>query len=40
MHVIFVAYRIHVSETTAKILEEIGGYKLEYRGVTSLKVRN
>ncbi len=32
------AYRIHVSESTQKILEEIGGYHLDFRGVTELKV--
>ena len=34
----FLAYRIHVSESTAKILDEIGGYYLEFRGMTELKV--
>ncbi|CAF1252073.1 unnamed protein product [Adineta ricciae] len=33
------AYRIHSSETTAGLLEEIGGFKLEYRGVTEIKGR-
>jgi hypothetical protein len=28
-----------VSENTAKILREIGGYHLEYRGLTELKVK-
>jgi hypothetical protein len=32
------AYRIHSSETTAALLEEIGGFHLEYRGVTDIKV--
>lgn len=32
------AYRIHSSETTADLLEEIGGFHLEYRGVTEIKV--
>lgn len=32
------AYRIHVSQSAATILEEIGGYKLEFRGETELKV--
>jgi class 3 adenylate cyclase len=32
------AYRIHVSESTQKILEEIGGYHLDFRGITELKV--
>jgi hypothetical protein len=34
----FLAYRIHSSETTAGLLEEIGGFHLEYRGVTEIKV--
>ncbi|CAF3902004.1 unnamed protein product [Rotaria magnacalcarata] len=33
------AYRIHSSETTAGLLEEIGGFHLEYRGVTEIKGR-
>ncbi|CAF4795042.1 unnamed protein product [Rotaria sp. Silwood1] len=33
------AYRIHSSETTAGLLEEIGGFHLEYRGVTDIKGR-
>ena len=32
------AFRIHSSETTASLLEEIGGFRLEYRGVTEIKV--
>jgi hypothetical protein len=32
------AYRIHSSETTASLLEEIGGFHLDYRGVTEIKV--
>ena len=32
------AYRIHSSETTAALLEEIGGFQLEYRGITEIKV--
>jgi hypothetical protein len=35
---VFPAYRIHASETTAGLLEEIGGFNLEYRGVTEIKV--
>lgn len=35
---LFLAYRIHSSETTAALLEEIGGFHLEYRGVTEIKV--
>ena len=35
---IFKAYRIHVSQTAATILEEIGGYHLTFRGMTELKV--
>jgi hypothetical protein len=35
----FVAYRIHSSETTAALLEEIGGFHLDYRGVTEIKVK-
>ena len=31
------AYRIHVSESTQKILDETGGYHLEFRGETELK---
>jgi hypothetical protein len=34
----FLAYRIHSSETTADLLQEIGGFHLEYRGVTDIKV--
>ncbi|CAF1256193.1 unnamed protein product [Rotaria sordida] len=33
------AYRIHSSETTAGLLEEIGGFQLEYRGITEIKGR-
>ncbi|UJR31984.1 hypothetical protein I4U23_019457 [Adineta vaga] len=33
------AYRIHSSETTAGLLEEIGGFHLEFRGVTEIKGR-
>ncbi|CAF0809266.1 unnamed protein product [Adineta steineri] len=33
------AFRIHSSETTAALLEEIGGFKLELRGVTEIKGR-
>jgi len=32
------AYRIHVSESSANILNKLGGYKLEFRGITELKV--
>jgi guanylate cyclase 2F len=32
------AYRIHVSQSCATILDEIGGYQLELRGETELKV--
>ncbi len=32
------AYRIHVSQASADLLNEIGGYHLEFRGVTELKV--
>lgn len=32
------AYRIHVSESCADILKEIGGYHLEYRGLVDLPV--
>jgi hypothetical protein len=32
------AYRIHSSETTAGLLEEIGGFHLDYRGITEIKV--
>ncbi len=35
----FAAYRIHSSETTADLLEQIGGFHLEYRGVTEIKGR-
>jgi class 3 adenylate cyclase len=31
-------YRIHVSESSMKLLTEIGGYKLEYRGQIELTV--
>ncbi|CAF1149237.1 unnamed protein product [Adineta ricciae] len=33
------AFRIHSSETTAGLLEEIGGFQLEYRGITEIKGR-
>lgn len=33
----FLAYRIHVSEACATILNDIGGYHLDYRGITELK---
>lgn len=33
------AYRIHSSETTAALLEDIGGFRLEFRGVTEIKVK-
>lgn len=36
--IIVIAYRIHVSETSAKILQEIGGYHLESRGLINLAV--
>jgi hypothetical protein len=32
------AYRIHVSESSANILNKLGGYQMEFRGVTELKV--
>jgi len=32
------AFRIHTSETTAELLEKIGGFHLEYRGITEIKV--
>lgn len=32
------AFRIHSSETTAALLEEIGGFHLDYRGITEIKV--
>ncbi|KAK7076175.1 Retinal guanylyl cyclase 1 [Halocaridina rubra] len=31
------AWRIHVSEKTSAVLREVGGYHLEYRGMTKLK---
>ena len=34
-----VAFRIHSSESTAGLLEQIGGFQLEYRGITEIKVR-
>ncbi len=34
------AFRIHSSETTAALLEEIGGFHLECRGMTEIKVRD
>lgn len=34
------AFRIHTSETTADLLEAIGGFKLEFRGITEIKVDN
>ena len=37
--VLLLAFRIHSSETTACLLEEIGGFKLEFRGITEIKVR-
>ncbi|CAF3681686.1 unnamed protein product [Rotaria sp. Silwood1] len=33
------AFRIHTSETTAGLLEAIGGFHLEYRGITEIKGR-
>ncbi|CAF1270167.1 unnamed protein product, partial [Didymodactylos carnosus] len=33
------AFRVHMSETTAGLLEEIGGFKLEFRGITEIKGR-
>ncbi|CAF3294200.1 unnamed protein product [Rotaria sp. Silwood2] len=33
------AFRIHTSETTAGLLEIIGGFQLEYRGITEIKGR-
>ncbi|CAF1192693.1 unnamed protein product, partial [Didymodactylos carnosus] len=33
------AFRVHVSESTAGLLEESGGFKLEYRGITEIKGR-
>lgn len=33
------AYRIHCSESTAGLLQEIGGFQLECRGITEIKVR-
>ena len=34
------AFRIHSSESTAGLLEEIGGFRLEFRGITEIKVRS
>lgn len=31
--------KIHISETTKEILDEIGGFKLEKRGEIEIKVR-
>ena len=31
------AWRIHVSEKTWSVLRDVGGYHLEYRGLTKLK---
>ncbi|CAF4411098.1 unnamed protein product, partial [Rotaria magnacalcarata] len=31
-------FRIHTSETTADLLEILGGFNLEFRGVTEIKV--
>ena len=33
------AFRIHSSEKTAALLEDIGGFKLEFRGITEIKVK-
>jgi hypothetical protein len=33
------AFRIHTSESTASLLEQIGGFHLEYRGMTEIKVK-
>ncbi len=33
------AFRIHSSETTAGLLEEIGGFHMQFRGITEIKVR-
>ena len=32
------AFRVHVSPYTKDILDELGGYKLEFRGEVELKV--
>lgn len=34
------AYRIHSSESTADLLEQIGGFRMEFRGVTEIKVKD
>ncbi len=34
------AFRIHSSETTSSLLEQIGGFHLEFRGITEIKVRD
>jgi hypothetical protein len=33
------ALRVHISDTTAKILQSLGGYQIERRGVRDVKVR-
>ena len=33
------AQKIHISENTKSILEEIGGYETEFRGYLDVKVR-
>lgn len=38
MYYISIALRAHMSESTAKILEELGGYHLECRGEREVKV--
>lgn len=35
---IFVAFRIHISQNTKTRLDELGSYKMEYRGEVELKV--
>jgi len=33
------ALRIHISDTTAELLQDYGGFSLEYRGIQEVKVR-
>ena len=34
------AFRIHISHACKELLDDLGGYKVDYRGETELKVRS
>ena len=38
MRILLSALKIHVSKRTKHILDELGGYDLEYRGLVAMKV--